>query len=141
MWSSDIDGPVPEPNSLEDWIRSSERMPRPTSSFRQQVLQEALHARRRSDSVQRVQVLTTILIGAAVLLGLPGYYHGLRDDHQPPHTLAATVASVQPWISRTALAAMAVSQPLRATDDFEWNLVQAELTVKDQSARVFGVSL
>jgi hypothetical protein len=139
MWSSDIDDP--NAGFVEDWIRAAEQIPRPTAVFREQVLQQAVHARRRSESLQRVQVLTTLLIGAAVLFGLPGYYHGLRDDHQPPHSLAETVAAVPPQLSRIALAAMAVSQPLHATDDFEWNLVQAELTIKDQSARVFGAAL
>ena len=135
MWSSDCDGF--EAVVLEDRIRSAGRLPQPGTSFRQQVLQQALHARERSESLQRVQVLTTILIAAAVLFGLPGYYHGLHDDRQSPTALAETMAQAPEWINRTALAAMAVSQPIKASDDFEWNLVQAELAVKDYSARVF----
>jgi hypothetical protein len=135
MWSNECDGF--ELAALEDRIRSAGRLPQPKTAFRQQVLHQAIHARERSESLQRVQVLTTILIGAAVLLGLPGYYHGLRDDRLRPHTLADTMAQAPEWINRTALAAMAVSQPIKATDDFEWNLVEAEFAVKDHSARVF----
>jgi hypothetical protein len=139
MWSNEFDAPTP--GALEDWLRSADGPPQPTMAFRQQVLAEALQARRQSESLQRVQVLSTMFLGMAVMLGLPGYYHGLRDESQPPPTLAATVATVPTWLSRTAFAVAAVSRPMKASDDYEWNLVQAEFAVRDQSARLFRGAL
>jgi len=135
MWSSD--GQC----ALEELIRAAEPTPQPTSAFRQQVLGEALVARRRSESVQRIQVLTTIFLAASVLLFLPGYYHGLRYDRQTEPAMAGTVDAYDSYFSRVGLAAMAVAEPIRSTDGFEWNLIQAEFAARDHSARAFGGAL
>jgi len=139
MWTNEL-------GALEECIRTADRLPKPTNDFRKDVLAEALVARRRSESVQRVQVLTAVFLAAAVLFTLPGYYYGLqngtpRETMYPAYNVSDAMDAIPPYFSRTTLAAMAVAQPLKSTDDFEWGLIQAELTLRDHSARAFGTSL
>jgi hypothetical protein len=146
MWSSDVD------DSLIDLIRAAETTPRPTPTFRQQVLWHAAQARRRSASVQRVQTLTSLLLAVAVFVFLPGYYQRAQQGaiaglatvraHAGDSVMASATAPAEyASFSRTAWAAMAAIQPPTSTDGFEWNLISAELAAKHHSARAFGVSL
>lgn len=134
MWSNDD-------LAIEELIRAAEPMPRLTGSFRQQVLVQAVHAKRRSDSVQRVQTLTTMLLAVALFVFLPGYYHRAQAGGVPITYSMAAESDDYPSFSRIATASMAVAQPLLSNDAFESSLIEAELAVKVHSARAFGAAL
>jgi hypothetical protein len=135
MWSSDGNC------ALEEWIRTAEQTPQPTHAFRQQVLGKALVARRRSESVQRIQVLTTVLLAASVLFFLPGYYSGVHHERHAAATTMVETADSYSYFSRTGLAAMAVAEPILSNDGFESSLIEAEFAMRAHSARAFGGAL
>jgi hypothetical protein len=141
MLPSDVDGFGP--NALEALIRSADRLPKPTATFRKAVLARALYARRRSESVQRVQGVLTLWLVVAVLCGLPGYcrYHSVRDEYRSLPAISDTSSVPPPYFSRMTLAAMATAEPPTQVDEFEWNLVQAEFAIRDHSLRAFRGSL
>lgn len=132
MWPPDnLDQP-----SVADWVAQGAALPRLSSDLRRRILGQATVAHRRSQSVERIQKLTTSLLAAALLLWLPAYYRLLRDDGLPP-----AVPSTENWRTAIYESPMAALPSAVAADGFEWGLVQAELTVRDYSARAFRDAL
>jgi hypothetical protein len=122
MWSN-------EELDVEACVRSAERLPQPSLSFRNRVLDEALRVRHRSLSLHRIQTLTSSFLAASLLLFLPGYYHTLRN---PSGTAAA-------GSSRTV--ATLPTPSLATADAYEWGLVQAALADRNESARIIRGAL
>ncbi len=123
MWSPEAE----EPNTIEALVALAGRMPLSTDTFRGRVLAEAFQAQRQSRSSTQIEGAITAGLLAGLLIGLPGYYHSLRQPASPP--VVGQVAWKPPADFPTG------------TDGYEWSLIEAELSARDHSAKALRGSL
>ncbi len=126
MWSSDdLDLLL-----TEQRIENSTGLPELSDKFRAKVLMESFAIQQQTQSVQRVEKLTSVLLAIALLVCLPGYYRSLREP------AAWNIPDTRPF--QPSLAEPEIPQ---SSDHYEWGLVESALAIRHETARSLARTL
>ena len=105
-------------------------LPRVSARFRREVLARAERIQERSELVQRVQTVATMLLGLLLICSLPGYYWLLRGADSGPQ---------QPRLGAVPRAVQAVDASAGTSYEVnEWRMVESALAARNHAARIIA---